>query len=271
MLFGQKAMEFPLFPKWNKLMKRIRGFRQVCFNIIQDRKASSYQANDLLASLLATQKSDDIEQRYSDENIVNEFITFFIAGMDTTGHLIGMSIYSLTQNPHLLQELKEERESTYNKEEPITADTLSKMDVLHSLFKETLRFYPPAPFNFFRKAMEDHKLLDLEIKKGQFITPDYTSIFFDEKHFPEPERFDPARWRKSEQKLDPFAFTPFSAGPRNCIGQHLAIMEAKVITSEFLERFDFKLKEGFKLRMTIRFLYEPVDDLLVDLSRRGKS
>ena len=265
MLFGHRIMELPLFPQWNKLIKRIKGFRQVCFNIILDRKASGNQTNDFLASLLATQKSEDAEHRYSDEDIINEFITFFVAGMDTTGHLIGMSIYNLTQYPEYLQELKEERDSTYNKEEKITAETLSKMDMMHSLFKETLRFYPPGPFNFFRKALQDHKILDLAIKKGDYITTDYTAVFFDEKHFQNPEKFDPSRWRSSDQKLDPYAFTPFSAGPRNCIGQHLAIMEAKVITSELLERFDFKLKEGYKLRMTFRFLYEPLDELLVSL------
>jgi len=79
------------------------------------------------------------------------------------------------------------------------------------------------------------------------------------RHFSKPEEFNPARWRDTSGKLDTYAYTPFSAGPRNCIGQHLPII------AEFLKKFDFKLKEGYKLKMLIRFLYELSDELALEL------
>jgi len=265
MVLGVHALKIP-FGRFKRITDRINNFRRVCFEIVANRKANPIETTDLLASLLATQKSEDPNMKYTDEDIINEFITFFIAGMDTTGHLIGMALYSLTQNPDYFKELKEERDKSYNKEEKVSADTLSKMDAIHCVLKETLRFYNPAPFLFFRNVKEDHKLHDLDVKKGTFLTCDLFSLFFNEKYFSHAEEFDASRWKKTDTKLDPFAFIPFSAGPRNCIGQHLAIMESKVIISELLERFNISLDKNYKLAMTIRFLYEPFDEILLSLT-----
>ena len=246
-------------------MKKVHRFRQICAKIIADRKEQGQESNDLLSSLIATQKAEDPKQRYTDEDIINEFVTFFAVGMDTTGHLIGMTFYNLHKYPVYLEDLKKEREAVYNKEPIVSADALQKMDVLHSILKETLRLYTPAPATFPRVAVEDHKLVDLSIRKGDLVRPDFMTNFFDEKNFKDPQQFDPSRWSSAEQKLDPYDFIPFSAGPRNCIGQHLAIIEAKVIISEFLNKFDFKMKDDYELKMVIRFLYEPVDEIKLQL------
>ena len=269
-MFGSNILNFPLIPKFVRLMKKVRDFRDLCAQIIQDRKKDLQKTNDLLMSLLATQQSENPELRFSDEDIINEFITFFVAGMDTTGHLIGMTLYNLTQYPEFLQDLKEERENTYNQEAEVTADTLQKMNVLHSVLKETLRFDTPAPATFARVALYDHKLADLSIRKGDLIRPDFLPMFFDEKNFEDPKKFDPSRWTVNKQSVDPYAYIPFSAGPRNCIGQHLAIIEAKIIISEFLERFEFSVEDNYKLRMTFRFLYEPHEEIRLHLKPISK-
>jgi len=266
LILGDKALKYPILKAYRDFNKRIAAVRSVCLKIVEDRKKSSQKDHDLLASLLATQSSPDPELRLSDSEIVDEFITFFIAGMDTTGHLIGMTLYNLTQNPEYVEKLKTEIEQIYDKDEVLTADTLQGMDEMHNVLKETLRMYTPAPMTFFRVALVDHKIGDFEVKKGTCIRPMFISVFHDERHFSKPEQFDPSRWRENTaSKLDPYAFTPFSAGPRNCIGQHLAIVESKIIVAEFLKKFDFKLKEGYKLKMQIRFLYEPTDELIFEL------
>jgi len=271
LILRAKVMKIPFFfPKYKELMKRIIGFRQLCHDIIEARKSQKGdKPHDLLTLLLDSQNSDDIEHRYSDEDIVNEFITFFVAGMDTTGHLIGMALYNLTQNPQYLDELKTERNLTYNREHQVTAETLQKMDTLHCVLKETLRMHTPAPTSFLRVSLEDHMIGDLKVKKGELVRADFCFLFNNPKHFSEPSKFDIDRWRNNESKLDPYAFIPFSAGSRNCIGQHLAIIESKIIISEFLEKFDFKLQDGYKLKMILRFLYEPEQDLFLELSPKN--
>jgi len=268
-LLGPSAIKHPILPKYKKLVKRIEEFRGTCLKIIQDRKSGDLSGHDLLASLLATQKSEDPEQRLSDIEILDEFLTFFVAGMDTTGHLVGMALYNLTQNPEYFSKLKQERDSAYTKQPIVNADIVQEMEELHCFLRETLRFHSPAPMTFVRLALSDHEILDLKIKKGTWIKPDFFTLFFDEKFFNDPWKFNPERWKENKNKLDPYAFTPFSAGPRNCIGQHLAIMEAKIIISEFLEKFDIKLRDGYKPRMIFRFLYEPEEDVPLRLTPRA--
>ena len=254
-------------------MQDVTDFRKLCFKIVQDRKANPQKSanKDLLGTLLETQQSGiPAEQSLSDEDIVNEFITFYLAGMDTTANLVSMALYNLTQHPEYLRVLQEERDKTFNTKTGKTAETLQKMDHLHAFLKETLRFHSSAPGVTFRIANADHNLLDLEIKKGDVVRADLFSSYFNEKYFDHPFEFNPKRFYEDEnkKKLDSHVFIPFSAGPRNCIGQHLAIIEAKLIISEFLERFEFKMKDGYKLRMVNRFTYEPVERILFDIKRK---
>ena len=103
--------------------------------------------------------------------------------MDTTRHLIGITLYSLAQYPEFQQDLKKEREKAYNQEAALTADTLQTMDVLLSVLKEILRLDTTAPGTFAKVALEDLKLADLSIRKGDSVRPDLLPMFFDEKNF----------------------------------------------------------------------------------------
>ena len=267
LFFGRKILNLPIFPGYAKTIKRVKDFRAICNQIIQDRKAQPKQINDMLAFLIASQKLDDVFQRFSDEDIINEFVTFFTAGMDTTAHLVAMALYCLDRNPQYLEDLKKERDATYNTEERVSAENLQKMNVLHSVLKEALRFYTPAPYTFPRVAVEDHKLGDLSVKKGSLVRPDFMTMFFDDKYFDNPTQFSSYRWIDNQnKKLDPYTFIPFSAGPRNCIGQHLAIIEAKVIVSEFLNRFTFKIDESYQLKMRMGFSYEAAEEIRLHLT-----
>ena len=269
-ILGAKLLKYPILPKYAKVAERVKNFRAICKQIIIDKKAcgSTTGSNDLLSVLLTTQNSADAEYKFTDEEIVDEFVTFFVAGMDTTGHLIGMTLYLLTQHPEYLTELEEERKRAFKETGRMSSENLQDLDLLHCILKEAIRLYSPAAGTFTRTALEDHNILDLNVKKGDLIRAGFFGSFLDEKNFEEPYKFIPNRWRNNEKKLDPYAFTPFSAGPRNCIGQHLSILEAKIALTEFLERFDFKLKDGYNLKMLVRFLYEPADDVPLILSKK---
>ena len=268
LIFGKKVIDLPL-PKFKKIKQDIKDFHGVCAQIILEKKAQSNPGHDLLGRLLKTQSSGDPELNFSDQDIIDTLATFYMTGMDTSANLIGMLFYCLSQQPEYLKDLEEERAATYNREENKTADMLQKMDALHAMCKETLRMYSPFPHVPFRVCLADHTLGDIKLKKGDLVEADLFATFFDEKYFVNPKVFNPNRWRDPNFKLDPYAFIPFSAGPKNCIGQHLAMMETKVIVSEILNRFDFKLRDYYKLKMALKGVYEPEEDMLFSLTPKA--
>jgi len=266
MLAFMTGVNMERVPSYKKFMDEVREFKQICVNIVKDRKNSQH-GDDLLGRLLETQDAKDPEDRFSDEDIVNEFITFFLAGMETTGHLAAMSLYLLEQNPHCLEELRREVDQLYPKDRLVTVEELNQMDYIQCVFKETLRRYSPTPIIFPRLAQVDHKIGDILIKKGSSVRPTPLYNYSNPKYFEEPEKFKPERWmNKKEHELESYVFVPFSAGARNCIGQHLALMEAKIIVSEFLNKFKYNLSDrDFQLVTTFNFVYGPKNKIEMDL------
>lgn len=253
---------------YREYMNRIREFRKICLKIIQDRKKSGVKTNDLLGLLLETQATVNPEDQFSDDDIIDEFTTFFLAGMDTTAHTVIMSLYSLSKkSPQSISALEKEANTVYSTVDIPTNDILNQMDFTHCVIRETLRTYSPAPGLVPRTAQADHMLGDLKIKKGTIVRPNPIYNFFNEKYFEEPDLYRPERWlTKKEQELPGFVYLPFSAGSRNCIGQHLAMIEAKVILAEFVKRFEFKVvPEDFEVKMTFFSLYGPKEPVLMDL------
>jgi len=266
------GINLELFPSYREIMNEVREFRQVCIKIIQERKNSPHaKGTDLLGVLLETQNASKSEEHFTDDDIVNEFVTFFIAGMDTTGHLTTMALYLLTQNPQSFSKLQEEVDQVYSKTDPVTIEDLGHMDYMQCVLKETMRLYTPAPTIFPRIAQNDHTLGDLNIKKGTSVRPTPLYNFASPKYFEDPREFKPERWLiKKEQDLEPFVFIPFSAGPRNCIGQHMAMIESKIIISEFIKKFKFNMSErDFDLVMTFSFLYRPKSHIEMDLKLKA--
>ena len=225
-------------PAYKHYMNDIRDFRVFCSKIVQDRKSASIESNDLLGALLKAQKNAKSEDTFTDQDIIDEFITFFVAGMDTTGHLVTMALYLLQKHPYYIDQLQPEIARLYDQTQPATIENLNQMDAMHALLKETLRFYAPAPTIVPRLALADHEIMGVKVKKGMSVRPGPAFNFANDKYFADSAKFAPERWlTKQQSEIDPYVFIPFSAGHRNCIGQHLSILESKIVISEFLKRF----------------------------------
>jgi len=262
-------------PSHRKILRRMKNFRDIVSDLIEERRNTlknlegSSKRKDLLQMLLEMQLQGD-EDAFTNEEIISEFMTFFIAGMDTTAHLLSMTTYFLQANPDVKQKVLQEMREMYTPYgSDISIESLNKMEYTNNVLKEVLRMVPPAPGLFLREAVDDHMLGDIKVKKGTLINVDFITYNFNPKVYENPDKFDPDRWVKLNEKgkLDTFAFLPFSAGQRNCIGQHLAMHEAKIILCEFLKRFDYELRADYKLVLTIKTLYQPEEELRYKLIR----
>jgi cytochrome P450 len=171
--------------------------------------------------------------------------------------------------PDIQQRVHAEIESVLQNSLPGFAD-VSKLPYLTAVIKETLRLYPPAIGIFAREAMEPTQLGGYEVPKGSIVYAFSYVTHRDPRWFPDPERFDPERFLgEKEKKLSPFAYFPFGAGPRTCIGAHFALTEMTLVAASLLRRFEFFLRPGDPAPEPLTHLsLRPKDGLSMVLRRR---
>ena len=216
------------------------------------------------------------EEHFSLLEMCSNINILFLAGTDTTGHLLGHLVYVLGKHPEVYKTLMEELGKNSNAIEKNDFDVIRNLEYLNAVIKEGLRYVTPASEAFGRVAIKDHKLGDLFIKKGTNIVLGMSLNSFDPSIFREPFVFRPERWVKGHEMFEnaeeknPYCYLPFSAGARNCIGQHMAILEAKIILAKFLIKFEFEMKVKEPITWVLRFVTEPKDPLIAKLTLRKK-
>lgn len=283
LLFGAKGIKSGIFPGHRQLMRDTKDFQDFARRVIEEKTEDlrqRKQANETrdgqrktLIDILLEQGEKTSGDGFTTQEIIDEFITFFGAGMDTTGHVIAMMAYFLAVNPQYKERIMEEVDKFFADPSKITLDSLNEMDFMTAFIKETSRLGTPSASYVDRIALVDHNLADLKIKKGTLVNLNSVFNNFNPIYHDDATEFKPERWLTESKtmesvKKEPYVFIPFSSGPRNCIGQHLATAEMKIIFSLFVKKFDFSLKPDYKLRMIQRIMYEPYDRLIFTLTPR---
>lgn len=199
-------------------------------------------------------------KHFNEDDIVNEACTFMLAGQDSVGAGIAFCLFLLAQNPDDQQKCFNEIHEIFGDEDRRpTMNDLREMRYTEQCIKETLRLYPSVPL-LARKITEDIEVSKYKIPAGSeiFIVPYATHRI---PHiYPDPERFDPTRFSSENvEKRHPYAFIPFSAGPRNCIGHKFAILEMKIVISKMLRQFKLlpvpgrtKIEPSFRITVRAR-------------------
>lgn len=188
------------------------------------------------------------------DDIVGQAFFFFLAGFDTSSSLMCFMAHELAANPDIQERLRREIDEYYEKNnDEITYDTVSEMKYLDMVVSETLRKYPTAPFTN-RLCVKEHELpppMDgypsYKIEKGTIVMISIYGLHRDPKHFPDPDRFDPERFsEENKNSINPYTYLPFGIGPRQCIGNRFALMEAKIVISSVLRKFVIKFTDKSK-------------------------
>jgi cytochrome P450 len=177
--------------------------------------------------------------------MIHEFRTFFSAGSDTTSTLVSWCLYFLHAYPEATARMREEaaRVDLAN----VAASTGHDLPWLNGFIRETQRLMGPINNVIIREAQEDVLLDDLLLPRGTLVTIEHEYNHCHPRFFQQPYEFRPERWFNGEvDGLPPFAFVPFSSGPRNCIGQHLALLEARLILLNFLRHWQIEVQQPFQ-------------------------
>ena len=210
--------------------------------MISDRRAAKAKPDDLLSMLLGSRYEDG--KPMSDQQIRDEIVTIMVAGHETTANALSWTWYLLSRHRDVESRLVSEITDVLGGRTPAVYD-LPKLRYTEMVFSEALRLYPPV-WMLSRRALHSDTLpCGAEVTAGaQVIMIPYIA-HRNEEYFPEPERFNPDRFDGvARNELPLCTYYPFSAGPRGCIGEAFARMEAMVIIAIIAQRFTFDLQAG---------------------------
>jgi cytochrome P450 len=238
-----RSLPLSFLPAWTPLpalRQKRRGERalaQCVQEMIAERRALGEAASppDLLTTLLFA-RDEETGEGMSDQQLQDELITLYIAGHDTTAILLSWAWVLLAQHESAAAKLTAELAQTLNGRPPTAAD-LPQLPYTQMIVKETLRLYPPAWY-LFRQAASGLTLAGEPIPDGAiiFLMP-YTTQR-DGRWFADPDSFQPERWRDDfEKSLPKGAYFPFGLGPRTCIGNGFALMEAQLLLATIAQQF----------------------------------
>ena len=209
--------------------------------MIDERRASGADRGDFLSLLLAAR--DDSGEGMNDTQVRNEAMTLFLAGHETTASTLAWAWYFLAQNPETYAKLQHEVDTALGGRPPAVAD-LPNLPYALQVFKEALRLYPPAD-SIGRTALHDVDVAGYPVRKNGMVSIPVYTIHRRPEFYPDPERFDPDRWTPEREKALPrYAYMPFGAGPRVCIGNHFALMEGQLVLAALAQRVTFALVPG---------------------------
>ncbi|XP_052565926.1 cytochrome P450 4d1 [Culex pipiens pallens] len=180
-------------------------------------------------------------QPLTDLEIREEVDTFMFEGHDTTTSAMSFLLGKLAKHPEVQNKVYDEVRNVFGDDpsKPATLAMLNELNYLDLVIKETLRLYPSVPM-FGRKMMENHDIDGTIFPAGSNVIIMPYIMGRDPDYFEDPLEFRPERFavETSAEKSNPYRYVPFSAGPRNCIGQKFAVAEIKSLFSKTLRHYE---------------------------------
>lgn len=232
-------------------------------DMIEHRRTNTLVNNDLLSALLHAEADGE---RMQDQQIQDEVRTILFAGHETIAQTLAWAWYLLSRHPEIYTCMQQEIDASLQGRTPTYAD-LASLPYTLQVLKETMRLYPSI-HAIVRVARKTTHIGEFYVRKGTTILISPFVNHHRPDYFPQPERFDPKRFSlEEEKKLPRYAFLPFGAGARRCVGSHLALMEGQLLLATLAQRVTFALvsqQTEPKPKVTLR----PADAIQMVVKRR---
>lgn len=262
---------FPI-PHWiptplnRKERKSLDTLDKVIFEIINTRRKSKEQKDDLLSMLLDVQ-DEDTGERMSDQQLRDEVMTIFIAGNETSSNALTWTLYLLSQNPDIEKRFVQEIKERFT-DKPITTQNIMEFHYSRMILEESMRLYPPA-WIVGRRPLEDVEIEGYQIPKDTNILMPVFYLHKSPLYWQEPDKFDPERFApETRNNIDRFVYLPFGGGPRMCIGNHFAMLEMQIVITMLYSRFTFEMQKDFAVELDPLITLRPKNGLMMKVTKR---
>jgi cytochrome P450 len=222
--------------------RAITALRSAVAAIVRERRASGGGPDDLMNRLMRA-RDPETGQQMNDRQLVDNLLTFYLAGHETTARALGWTLYLLARSPGWAAALEEEIAQVTGGAQ-VTPAHIERLVLVQQVLKESMRLYPPVPV-ISRQAVVDARLGDHHVKAGTSVVIPIYVIHRHVKRWEDPDRFDPGRFApEKEAKLPRYQYLPFGAGPRICIGSAFAMIESTAILATLLQHARFAAVAG---------------------------
>ncbi|WP_420571782.1 cytochrome P450 [Kordia sp.] len=219
-----------------KHMLMVRESRTIINNVIDERRVSQKQHDDLLDMLLKAKYEDD-GTSMTNEQLIDEILIFFVAGHETTANALTFAFHLIAKNPEVYQKVLTEIDAIDDGLPPM--EKIAKLNYVKNCVEEAMRLYPPAWITD-RVAIEDDSFADFNIEKGTMIGISFYELHRNEKYWKNPNDFIPERFSDENRKETAGYYFPFGAGPRMCIGNGFALYEMMLTVYAMLKKYQIE-------------------------------
>jgi cytochrome P450 len=269
---SQKSLNMLDLPLWvptksnRKFNRAIQVLDNFIYGIIDNRREHPTEARDLLGVLLAATDPETGEP-ISRQQLRDEVITIFFAGHETTAQAMTWTWYLLAQHPEIERRVLEEANRVLGDRTP-TSENIEQLTYTEMVVKEAMRLYPPV-WVFVRDALGDDEIGGYHIPKGSMMVFSQYLTHRHPAYWDDPEKFDPERFTPEAEKSRPrFAYFPFGGGPRICIGNNFAMLEAVTAVAMTARRYRLDLVPGQDIRPKMVGTLRPSAPVLMTLTPR---
>ncbi len=266
---SERRLVETLLPRWvptpyrGRYRKALARLDEIVYGLIAERRRDDHDRGDLLSMLLASQ--DENGQGMDDRQLRDETMTILLAGHETTALALSWTWYLIANNPVVEARLHEELASVLEGRPP-TLEDLPRLTYTEMIIKEALRLYPPA-WAFVRESIADCEIGGYRLPGGSVFMISPWVIHRDPRFWERPDEFRPERWAEdATAKLPRFAYLPFGGGPRLCIGNSFATMEAALLLGTIAQRYRLSLPPGTTVKTDPTVTLRPKPGVVLKLN-----
>ncbi len=233
-----------LFPTPNNLRfrKAINQLDKIIYDLISRHRREHAQGDNLLSILISSEDEDGSRMSY--QQLRDELATLLFASHEAAALVLTWTCYLLALYPEAQATVVSELRGLLNSRKTLEAADVPALSYTRKVVLEAMRLYPPNR-SVGREALNDCEIGDYHVPAGAQIMMSQWVVHRDSRYFDSPKQFRPDRWTPEFMKqLPKYAYFPFGGGPRVCVGQHFAMMEAILVIATILRRFKLTLVEG---------------------------